>query len=203
MVARRVDAGLHSVRRRIRAASYLRKWVVLGAVIGIVGGLGAILLYTALEGATHFFLGVLAGYTPPTPTSEGGAPIADAARPWAIPLVVALGGLISGIIVFRFAPEAEGHGTDAAIAAFHHHPRGIRARIPLVKLVASAITIGSGGSGSREGPTAQISAGFGSFLDRLYAEVFRRDPDLRDELRAKILWSVRGRPQPAGPSLRS
>jgi len=80
--------------------------------------------------------------------------------------VVALGGLISGIIVYRFAPEAEGHGTDAAIAAYHHNPRGIRGRIPLVKLVASAITIGSGGSGGREGPTAQISAGFGSFLGR-------------------------------------
>ena len=40
------------------------------------------------------------------------------------------------IIVFRLAPEAEGHGTDAAIAAYHHRPRGIRARVPLVKLGA-------------------------------------------------------------------
>lgn len=100
--------------------------------------------------------------------------ILDSARPWAVPFVVALGGLISGIIVFRFAPEAEGHGTDAAIAAYHHRPRGIRARIPLIKLVASAVTIGSGGSGGREGPTAQISAGFGSFLGRLL------DLDARD-----------------------
>lgn len=170
-----MSAGLlRTVRSRLRRAPYLRKWVVLGALIGIVGGLGAILFYTALEAASHLFLGVLAGYVPPTPAGEGGAPITGAARPWAIPLVVALGGLISGLIVFRFAPEAEGHGTDAAIAAFHHHPRGIRARIPLVKLVASAITIGSGGSGGREGPTAQISAGFGSFLGRLL------DLDARD-----------------------
>ena len=173
-VARRVDAGLRSVRNRIRAARYLRKWVVLGALIGVVGGLGAIAFYTALQLATQFFLGLLGGYTPPSPAGEGGAPITDFARPWALPLVVALGGLISGIIVFRFAPEAEGHGTDAAIAAFHHHPRGIRARIPLVKLVASAITIGSGGSGGREGPAAQISAGFGSYLGRLL------DLDARD-----------------------
>ena len=173
-VSRRGSAALRDARRRTRSASYLRKWVVLGAGIGIVGGLGAILFYTALELATHLFLGVLAGYTPPTPAGEGGAPITDAARPWAIPFVVALGGLLSGIIVFRFAPEAEGHGTDAAIAAYHHHPRGIRARIPAVKLVASAITIGSGGSGGREGPTAQISAGFGSFLGRIL------DLDARD-----------------------
>jgi H+/Cl- antiporter ClcA len=162
------------LRRQVRDASYLRKWVVLGAAIGVVGGLGAIAFYEALEFATRVLLGGLAGYTPPSPAGEGGAPITDVARPWALPLVVGLGGLISGIIVFRFAPEAEGHGTDAAIAAFHHHPRGIRARIPIVKLVSSAITIGSGGSGGREGPTAQISAGFGSMLGRVL------DLDARD-----------------------
>ena len=91
---------------RVRSASYLRKWVVLGAVIGVVGGLGAILFYTALEVATHLFLGVLAGYVPPTPAGEGGAPITDAARPWAIPLVVALGGLISGLA--KAGPVAAG-----------------------------------------------------------------------------------------------
>ena len=163
-----------ALRHRIRAASYLRKWLFLGALIGIIGGVGAIVFFNALEAATHLFLGVLAGYDPPTPTGEGGAPITDGVRPWAIPLVTALGGLIAGIIVFRLAPEAEGHGTDAAIAAFHHDPRGIRARIPLVKLVASAITIGSGGSGGREGPTAQISAGFGSFLGR-WLDLDQRD----------------------------
>ncbi len=164
---RRPAAWLWALRRRLRSAGYLRKWVVLGALIGVIGGLGALTFYTALGAATHLFLGVLAGYTPPTPAGEGGAPITSALRPWAIPLVVAAGGLISGLLVFRLAPEAEGHGTDAAIGAFHHNPRGIRARVPLVKLVASAITIGSGGSGGREGPSAQISAGFGSYLARL------------------------------------
>ena len=77
------------------------------------------------------------------------------------------GRALSGMLVYRFAPEAEGHGTDAAIAAVHHDPSGIRARSVLVKLVASALTIGSGGSAGREGPTAQISAGFGSMLARI------------------------------------
>jgi H+/Cl- antiporter ClcA len=81
-----------------------------------------------------------------------------------LPLVTTLGGLLSGLIVFGLAPEAEGHGTDAAIAAIHHNGGRVRARIPPIKLVASAITIGSGGSAGREGPTAQISAGFGSLL---------------------------------------
>ncbi len=164
----------YAVRRRVRSAAYLRKWVVLGALIGVISGLGAAVFFLALDFAARFFLGTLAGFTPASPLGEGARPITDAARPWAIPLVVGLGGLIAGIIVFRLAPEAEGHGTDAAIAAYHHGAKRIRARIPLIKLVASAITIGSGGSGGREGPTAQIGAGFGSFLARLL------DLDARD-----------------------
>ncbi len=65
-------------------------------------------------------------------------------------------------------PAPEGHGTDAAIAAFHYHQGRIRPRVPLVKLIASALTIGTGGSGGREGPIAQIGAGFGSFAARLF-----------------------------------
>jgi len=165
---------LRALRQRIREADYLRKWVLLGAVIGVISGLGAVVFFWALDLATHLFLGVLAGYVPASPAGEGAQPIGEITRPWALPLVVALGGLISGIIVFRLAPEAEGHGTDAAIHAFHHGARRIRARIPAVKLVASAITIGSGGSGGREGPTAQIGAGFGSWLARVL------DMDARD-----------------------
>jgi H+/Cl- antiporter ClcA len=155
------------LRRHVRSASYLRKWIVLGALIGVISGTGSAVFFKALEVATSLFLGLLAGFTPASPAGEGGAPLTDPLRPWAIPLIVALGGLISGVIVFRWAPEAEGHGTDAAIAAFHHRPRSVRARIPVIKLVSSAITIGSGGSGGREGPTAQIGAGFGSWLARI------------------------------------
>ena len=79
-----------------------------------------------------------------------------------------VGGLLGGIIVFGLAPEAEGHGTDAAIEAFHEKGGRIRAHIPFVKLVASSLTIGSGGSAGREGPTAQIAAGFGSWLGGLF-----------------------------------
>ena len=150
------------------AASYLKKWIVLGVVIGAVAGCGAIVFYEALVASTHFFLGVLAGYHVPTPIGEGGhAASASAARPWALPLVAGAGALLGAVLVFRIAPEAEGHGTDAAISAVHHNPRGVRFRAVLVKIVASALTIGSGGSGGREGPTGQISAGFGSLLARV------------------------------------
>jgi H+/Cl- antiporter ClcA len=141
---------------------------VLGVLIGAVAGLGAIVFYEALTFSTHFFLGVLAGYRVPTPVGEGARHAsASAARPWALPLVAGIGALLGALVVYRFAPEAEGHGTDAAISAVHHNPRGVRFRAVVVKIVASALTIGSGGSGGREGPTGQISAGFGSLLARV------------------------------------
>ncbi|MHB8328291.1 MAG: chloride channel protein, partial [Acidimicrobiales bacterium] len=146
---------------------YLRKWLVLGAIIGISAGLGAIVFYSALRLGTYLFLGMIGGYHAPSPIGEGGvAGSAGFSHPWAIPLTAGLGGLLAGLIVFGLAPEAEGHGTDSAIDAFHHNPKGIRARVSAVKIVASALTIGSGGSGGREGPTGQISAGFASLLGR-------------------------------------
>lgn len=145
---------------------YLTKWLFLSTAIGIVAGFGAVAFYLGIQFATDFFLGRLVGYLPPAPVGEGSPQIVPMARPWLLPVVTALGGLISGLIVFNLAPEAEGHGTDAAIEAIHHKRGRIRARIPPIKLIASAITIGSGGSGGREGPAAQISAGFGSLLSQ-------------------------------------
>jgi H+/Cl- antiporter ClcA len=158
---------IRRVVERITSWDYLRKWLVLGALIGVVAGCTAVVFIAALEGSTRLLLEHLAGYRPPLPVGEGNRLTdGELTRPWALPLVVGLGGLVSGILVSRFAPEAEGHGTDAAIHAVHHNPRGIRPRVTVVKLLASAATIGSGGSAGREGPTAQISAGFGSLLAR-------------------------------------
>ena len=148
---------------------YLLKWLFISTAIGLVAGFGALLFFEAIKLSTGFFLGRLVGYLPPDPLGEGTMgvmPLWAAPRAWLLPIITTAGGLLAGIIVFSLAPEAEGHGTDAAIAAFHSG-KPIRARIPLVKLVASAITIGSGGSGGREGPSAQISAGFGSLLGEL------------------------------------
>jgi CIC family chloride channel protein len=94
---------------------------------------------------------------------------------WLVPVSTTLGGLIVGILVARFAPEAEGHGTDAVIRAFHRSDGEMRARVPFVKLIASAITIGSGGSAGREGPMALITGGLGSW----YATITHRTGEER------------------------
>jgi chloride channel protein, CIC family len=151
----------------IRKSGFLRKWFLLGITIGVIAGLGAVVFYFALKYTEEFLLGYLAGYHIPTPVGEGGSRgSAGFERPWAIPLVTTAGALLSALIVARLAPEATGHGTDEAIDAVHGDPRAIRFRAVLVKMVASALTIGSGGSAGREGPTAQISAGFSSLLTR-------------------------------------
>ncbi len=144
----------------------------LAALVGIVAGVGAIGFYLTTRIAEHYALGVVAGYdAQPRPGGEAAfdwlPPSAAVLRPWLLVLIPTIGGLLSGWLVFTFAPEAEGHGTDSVIAAYHYRQGQIRPRVPLIKIVASALTIGSGGSGGREGPIAQIGAGFGSLLGNL------------------------------------
>lgn len=163
----RPSGWLPAIGARVEALPYLARWLVLGVVIGAAAGAGAIVFYEALRLGSYVFLDLIGGYRVPTPAGEGNLPGSSGfSRPWAIPLSVGLGGLLAGLAVFGFAPEAEGHGTDSAIDAVHHHPTGIRGRTSAVKIIASAFTIGSGGSGGREGPTGQISAGFASVLAR-------------------------------------
>ena len=140
----------------------------LGTLIGVVTGVAAILFFEALDLSTRYILTELTGYAPPHPQGEGGGAPAGPTRTWALPIVVGVGALVSGILVYSLAPEAEGAGADQVIDAFHKRGGRMRLRVIPVKLIASAITIGSGGAAGREGPAAQISGGIGSVIaDRL------------------------------------
>ncbi|HXX94771.1 MAG TPA: chloride channel protein [Planctomycetota bacterium] len=146
--------------------------MLISAVVGVATGGGAIVFYLATVMAVRIVLGGAAGYWPePRPAGE---PLIHwpemphhALVPWLLLVLPTAGGILSGLLVWRFAPEAEGHGTDAAIKAYHEKEGFIRPRIPLVKTIASALTLGSGGSGGREGPIAQIGAGIGSTISTL------------------------------------
>jgi CIC family chloride channel protein len=142
------------------------RWFAYGSLIGVVAGVGAIVFNLLCQAGLHYFLDVMAGFRPTEPPGEVAqwVPTDTPLRLWMLPLVPALGGLLAGLLIYWLAPEAGGHGTDAAIDAFHRKRGIMRGRIPFVKTIASALTIGSGGSGGREGPIAQIGAGFGSFL---------------------------------------
>lgn len=147
-------------------------------LLGIIGALGAQLFAYLLRLSQEVFLHGIAGYHPPMLPAEGGR-LATATGPhawWLVLVAIVLGGLASGWLIYTFAPEAEGHGTDTAVRAFHRQGGRIRPRVAPLKIVASAITIGSGGAAGREGPTALFSAGFGS----IYAGMTHRsDRDRR------------------------
>ena len=134
------------------------------ALIGVAGGLAAQLFVWLLNTAEHFLLFGIAGYKAPEPGVLDPVAIVGAHGLWFVPVVTTLGGLVSGFLVYTFAPEAEGHGTDAAVESFHYKGGKIRPIVPLIKALSSAVTIGSGGAAGREGPTAQISVGVGSIL---------------------------------------
>lgn len=145
------------------------RWVGLGLLVGVVSGLTAAVFYVAMHWVHGFVLTDLANYVPLEPAGEGAIgehSVSGPVRRWLLVLAPAIGGLISGILVFKFAPEAEGHGTDALIDAFHHKRGKIRGRIPLVKGLASIAVIGTGGSAGREGPIAQVAAGIAALIGR-------------------------------------
>ena len=143
--------------------------IILSVFLGVIGALGAQLFIWLLHLAELKILIPISGYTFVTvdqARAMGTAPAFDHVH-WLIPIATTLGGLISGILVYGLAPEAEGHGTDAAVKGYHRTSGRIRYRVPVIKTIASAITIGSGGSAGREGPTAQIAAGVGSVVSGL------------------------------------
>jgi CIC family chloride channel protein len=157
-------------RKRLRPQARL---LGLSLLVGVIAGVGAVTFQAGCQVVMRYSLEAVAHYYPQGPSNEphlgDETPVEQRGvfSPWLLLLVPTVGGLLSGFLVYSLAPEAEGHGTDAAIAAYHFKGGQIRPRVPLIKLIASAITLGTGGSGGREGPIAQIGAGFGSFLGGL------------------------------------
>lgn len=167
-------SGTSRARDRLRSlglgsARSLYRWALIGILVGIVAGLTAVAFYGALQWASGLLLEGLVGIQLPSNGAPPGAAYSwstDPARFYLLPLVMVGGGLAAGLLIYLGAPEIEGHGTDQTIRAFHRGGGLVRFRVPPLKAVASLLTIGSGGSGGREGPTAQIGSGLGSFVAR-------------------------------------
>lgn len=159
-----------STQPTLRKPLFPPTYRVLGAclAVGVLGALAALAFDATVELSQKLLLTGLGGFRPPSVgVLDPGAVLPPWSERWRIPLVTGLGGLLSGLLVFTLAPEAEGHGTDAAVGAYHQGAAQVRSRIPFIKGLASALTIGSGGVAGREGPTAQISVGLGAILGRI------------------------------------
>ncbi|PCJ51832.1 MAG: chloride channel protein [Planctomycetota bacterium] len=157
------------------------KVISFSIIIGVISGLAAFIFMYGLEYTSALMQGHVMGVHHPHPSGEE-ITFASLNKPDAQKLTIgwvdfkfsilfllvpAIGGLISGILVYRYAPEAEGHGIDALINAFHNKKGDIDTKVPFIKTIASIITMGTGGSGGREGPIALIGGGFGSWLGRI------------------------------------
>lgn len=144
------------------------KWLIYGSIIGVVGGLAAIVFQLLLSLVRQLSFKSLMGLSPLAPGGETELfhLSVGSFTPYLVIIIPTLGGLLAGWIVYTYAPEAQGHGTDEVIKAYHKKRGIIQGKVPIIKLLASVLTIGTGGSGGREGPIAQIGAGFGSFLGR-------------------------------------
>jgi CIC family chloride channel protein len=133
------------------------------ALVGFIAGLLGAAFFAALEYTQAFLLESAAGYTPLRAHGEkivggmGGLVM----HPIVMLLLPAAGALLGGIICL-LAPETRGGGGDAMIHSFHHQGGVVRARVIWVKALASILTLGSGGSGGREGPTMQMGGALGS-----------------------------------------
>ena len=125
--------------------------------------------FAALELVQRLLLEDLGGYRPLRASGETFLPeIGHVAhfRPWLLVLLPAVGRAGGGIVLAARARD-HGGGGDAMIDAFHHHDGMIRKRVFWVKALASILTLGTGGSGGREGPTMQIGGALGSLCGRL------------------------------------
>ena len=142
-------------------------WWTMGLcalAVGVIAGFGAV-VFRAMIGGFHnlLFLGLWSFdydanvHTPPSPWGA-----------WII-LVPALGAIGVAFLVTTFAPEAKGHGVPEVMDAIYRKDGRIRPIVAVIKSLASALSIGSGGSVGREGPIIQVGAAFGSTIGQLVA----------------------------------
>jgi CIC family chloride channel protein len=145
--------------------------VVPALLVGTGAGAGAVVFRWLILTASRLFTGVgdyagVHGH----PAHPGLAWLG----PWFVVLAPAVGGLVYGPLVSLFAREARGHGVPEVMYAVAQRGGRIAGRVAVVKALASAVCIGSGGAVGREGPIVQIGSALGSRIGR-----FARVPEAR------------------------
>jgi CIC family chloride channel protein len=126
---------------------------------GTAAGLGAV-LFRGLIAFFHnlLFLGQI--------SFRYDATLHTSPSPWGpfVIVVPVLGATVVAFLVQNFAPEAKGHGVPEVMDAIHYQQGRIRPVVAVIESLASALSIGSGGSVGREGPIVQIGSAFSATL---------------------------------------
>ena len=132
--------------------------IIVAIIIGVIAGYAAVGIRFLIEEFSHLSY-----------PGDGNVLENIMSNPWyVIILVPTIGGLIVGPLIYFFAPEAKGHGVPEVMQAILLKGGRIRPRVALVKALASAITIGTGGSVGREGPIIQIGSSIGSTVGQFF-----------------------------------
>ena len=131
--------------------------IILAGAVGILAGYGAALFSWLIESVTAWTV------VPAVRLAE-----AHVAGAVVLGLTPALGLLFVSWFTRQFAPEAQGHGVPEVITAVARHDGSIRPRVSLVKILASGVCIGTGGSIGREGPIVQIGSSLGSLAGQFF-----------------------------------
>jgi CIC family chloride channel protein len=145
----------------------LGRVLLRAALVGASAGLLGSLFFAGLEAVQRVLLETWAGYIPLRAGGEqvlGEVTVAHPFRPWLLLVLPATGALLGGAISTWLAPETLGGGSDAIIEAFHQNRGLVRKRVAFVKGLVSILTLGTGGSGGREGPTMQMGGAIGSLV---------------------------------------
>ena len=123
--------------------------IILAVVVGVLTGYGSVGFIFALGRIAEFARGPVAS-------------VLGVFGPASLVLLPAIGGLIAGPLIHRFAKEARGHGVPEVMTALASRGGKIRKRVATVKVVTSSLTIGFGGTAGREGPMVQTGSAIGS-----------------------------------------
>ncbi len=145
----------------------LGRMLLHAALVGAAAGLMGSIFFAGVEAMQR---GVLESWSGYIPLRAGGEEILREVRakspfrPWLLVIIPAVGAFLGGAISTWLAPETRGGGSDAIIEAFHRSGGLVRKRVAFVKGLVSILTLGSGGSGGREGPTMQMGGALGSLV---------------------------------------
>ncbi len=133
--------------------------LLIAALIGILSGYGAVLFRLVIKEAQFLFYGETADILT----------FANTISAYYLIGVPSLGGLLVGLIIHFGAKEAKGHGVPEVMEAVALRDGRIRKRVAAVKIMASAVCIGSGGSVGREGPIVQIGSSLASTVSQIFS----------------------------------
>jgi CIC family chloride channel protein len=165
MAGTKLEMWRNRTRRRLEPAAWSGmpggyRMLAAAGVVGLAAGGGAIAFRELILGFTRLFT----GHSDYSALGHVANPNLPGLGMWFVVLAPMVGGLLYGPLVARFAPEARGHGVPEVMLAVAEHGGRIRPQVPVVKALASALCIGSGGSVGREGPIVQIGSAVGSVL---------------------------------------